>query len=499
MSLTVPALLTPSAGAPFERGTIERRELRRARRPHRHRLRRHLPLRHPPGARGVGQGHLPDGPRPRDRGRRLGRRVRRHQARRGRPRRRRLLRRLLPRVRDVPGRRGAVLPERATSAPTTPGQYDGSPTYGGYSTQIVVDENYALRIPEGISLDVAAPLLCAGITLYSPLKHWGAGPGRRWPSSAWAGSGTWACSSRTRSAPRSPCSASRCPSRPTASRWAPTTTTRRATRQTFRDLRRSFDLIISTVGADIDVDAYLSLLAVRGVARVRRAAREQAVVPRLLAHRRLVGTCPGPTSAASARPRRCSTSAREHGIGSVDRDDHRRRRRQGLRPRGRQRRPLPLRHRHVDDPGELSPRHLPHSRERHFAARTSCRPAVLAANCRSRRPALRWRGGPHPARRAAARRARDPVAGLAAGQLPALAGARRRRRAAAPARHASRRVRRLVVGRPDRVPDGAVHASSPGRRCRTSATSPRSTSGSTRSTTTAGAACCSGRSRRRAR
>jgi len=48
-----------------------------------------------------------------------------------------------------------------------------TPTYGGYSTRITVDENYVLRIPEGIPLDGAAPLLCAGITTYSPLRHFG--------------------------------------------------------------------------------------------------------------------------------------------------------------------------------------------------------------------------------------------------------------------------------------------------------------------------------------
>ena len=56
---------------------------------------------------------------------------------------------------------------------------DGRPTEGGYSSQIVVDEDFVVRIPNGIGLDVAAPLLCAGITLYSPLRHWGAGPGRQ--------------------------------------------------------------------------------------------------------------------------------------------------------------------------------------------------------------------------------------------------------------------------------------------------------------------------------
>ncbi len=48
-----------------------------------------------------------------------------------------------------------------------------TPTYGGYSTRITVDENYLLSIPKGISLERAAPLLCAGITTYSPLKHFG--------------------------------------------------------------------------------------------------------------------------------------------------------------------------------------------------------------------------------------------------------------------------------------------------------------------------------------
>ena len=54
-----------------------------------------------------------------------------------------------------------------------------TPTYGGYSTHIVVDENYVLRIPDSLGLDVAAPLLCAGITLYQPLAEWKAAPGVR--------------------------------------------------------------------------------------------------------------------------------------------------------------------------------------------------------------------------------------------------------------------------------------------------------------------------------
>jgi len=55
----------------------------------------------------------------------------------------------------------------------------GGPTFGGYSDGIVVDQSYVLRIPAGMALAAAAPLLCAGITMYSPLRHWKAGPGRK--------------------------------------------------------------------------------------------------------------------------------------------------------------------------------------------------------------------------------------------------------------------------------------------------------------------------------
>ena len=55
----------------------------------------------------------------------------------------------------------------------------GRPTYGGYSRAIVVDDRYVLRIPDGMDAAAAAPLLCAGITTYSPLRHWKVGPGSK--------------------------------------------------------------------------------------------------------------------------------------------------------------------------------------------------------------------------------------------------------------------------------------------------------------------------------
>jgi alcohol dehydrogenase (NADP+) len=55
----------------------------------------------------------------------------------------------------------------------------GGMTYGGYSTSIVVDQAFVLRLPKGLDLAAAAPLLCAGITTYSPLRHWKVGPGQK--------------------------------------------------------------------------------------------------------------------------------------------------------------------------------------------------------------------------------------------------------------------------------------------------------------------------------
>jgi alcohol dehydrogenase (NADP+) len=67
----------------------------------------------------------------------------------------------------------------ATFTYNAPDKHTGGITYGGYSDSVVVDESYALRVPENLDLAAAAPLLCAGITTYSPLRHWQAGKGKK--------------------------------------------------------------------------------------------------------------------------------------------------------------------------------------------------------------------------------------------------------------------------------------------------------------------------------
>ena len=66
-----------------------------------------------------------------------------------------------------------------TGTYNSPDHYFGTQTYGGYSESIVVNEDFVLRVPGNLELAATAPLLCAGITTYSPLKHWKVGPGQK--------------------------------------------------------------------------------------------------------------------------------------------------------------------------------------------------------------------------------------------------------------------------------------------------------------------------------
>ena len=140
----------------------------------------------------------------------------------------------------------------------------GAPTYGGYSTRITVDEDYVLRIPEGLPLDRAAPLLCAGITTYSPLKRFRVGPGSEVAVVGLGGLGHMAVKlARAMGANVTVLSTSESKRDAAAALGAREFA---ATRDpaTFRRLARRFDLVIDTVSADHDYDACLSLLRLDG-------------------------------------------------------------------------------------------------------------------------------------------------------------------------------------------------------------------------------------------
>ncbi|MEO6513145.1 MAG: NAD(P)-dependent alcohol dehydrogenase [Candidatus Saccharimonadales bacterium] len=141
---------------------------------------------------------------------------------------------------------------------------DGEPTQGGYSTHIVVTENFVVNIPEGIALENAAPLLCAGITTYSPLRHWGAGPGTKVAIVGLGGLGHMGVKlAHAMGADVTVLSRSLSKKddglKLGADHYYATEDT-----ETFEKLKGSFDLIINTVSAKIELDQFLSLLAVDG-------------------------------------------------------------------------------------------------------------------------------------------------------------------------------------------------------------------------------------------
>ena len=140
-------------------------------------------------------------------------------------------------------------------------EQDGkTPTRGGYSNAIVVDENYVFRMPATLSMAGSAPLLCAGITMYSPLRHWKAGPGKRVGIIGLGGLGNvgvklaHAMGADVTVFSHSPkkrdealrLGANRCFVMPDMER--------------FEELQHSLDLIINTVSVPIDWSRYVELL-----------------------------------------------------------------------------------------------------------------------------------------------------------------------------------------------------------------------------------------------
>lgn len=140
----------------------------------------------------------------------------------------------------------------------------GCPTYGGYSEKIVVDEGFVLRIPDRMSLAHTAPLFCAGITLYSPLRHWQVGPHSRVAIVGFGGLGhvgvqlSKALGAETTVFDLTPAKSS------DAVRLGADAYHLASDSRAFETLQGAFDLIICTVPVSVDIDAYLALLAVDG-------------------------------------------------------------------------------------------------------------------------------------------------------------------------------------------------------------------------------------------
>lgn len=139
-----------------------------------------------------------------------------------------------------------------------------TPTQGGYSKQVVVTEGFALKLQPGVDLAGAAPLLCAGITTYSPLRHWRCGKGTRVGVVGLGGLGHMAVKlaaamgaevTMLSTSPSKEADARRLGAAGFANTKEPAT---------FKRLAGRFDLILDTISAPHDYNAYLGMVAVDG-------------------------------------------------------------------------------------------------------------------------------------------------------------------------------------------------------------------------------------------
>lgn len=171
-----------------------------------------------------------------------------------------------------------------------------TPTQGGYSTRIVVDERFALRISEGARLDAVAPLLCAGITTYSPLRRWSVGKGHRLAVLGLGGLGHMAVKLGVAFGAEVTLLSTSASKRADAQRLGAHEFVLTSEAGALDRLAGRFDFIMDTVSAPHDVASYLNLLRVDGVMILVGAPDKPAEVPAfplLMRRRSLVGSLIG--------------------------------------------------------------------------------------------------------------------------------------------------------------------------------------------------------------
>ena len=228
--------------------------------------------------------------------------------------------------------------------------YDGEPTYGGYSQQVVVSDRFVVKIPDSLELADAAPLLCAGITTYVPLKHWKIGKGQKVAIIGMGGLGHVAVKIAAALGAEVTVLSQTLGKQEDGLRFGASHYHATSEKSTFRELAGSFDFILNTVSANLDMDAYLRLLRVDGTLVNVGAPVEPLLGGRVHADRRAAqhGGLGHRRTARHAGDARLLRRARHR---ADDRADRRGRGGRGLRARGAQRRALPLRDRRSDDPG----------------------------------------------------------------------------------------------------------------------------------------------------
>ncbi|SCA86167.1 NAD(P)-dependent alcohol dehydrogenase [Bacillus glycinifermentans] len=174
--------------------------------------------------------------------------------------------------------------------------YDGNPTYGGYSQKIVVKEDFVVRIPDNLDLDAASPLLCAGITTYSPLKHWNAGPGKKVAIVGMGGLGHVAIQFAHAMGAEVTVLSRSLNKKEEALSFGADHYFATSDPATFTGLAGRFDLILNTVSANLDINAYLSMLRVDGTLVNVGAPAEQdqySVFSLIMGRRSIAGSLVG--------------------------------------------------------------------------------------------------------------------------------------------------------------------------------------------------------------
>ena len=141
---------------------------------------------------------------------------------------------------------------------------DGTITQGGYSTHIVVVEDFVLKVPEAIPFEAAAPLLCAGVTTYSPLAHWNAGPGKQVAVVGMGGLGHMAVKIAHAMGAEVTVLSQTLSKQEDGLRLGADHYYATKDAETFEKLANTFDLIINSVSAQIDINSYLKLLRLNG-------------------------------------------------------------------------------------------------------------------------------------------------------------------------------------------------------------------------------------------
>jgi uncharacterized zinc-type alcohol dehydrogenase-like protein len=137
----------------------------------------------------------------------------------------------------------------------------GEITQGGYSTSIVTDQHWVYAIPQSLDLAAAAPLLCAGITVYSPLKHWNIGPGSQVAVVGLGGLGHLGVKFAAALGAEVTVLSQSLGKKEDGLRMGASHYHATSDPETFKVLRRRFDLILNTVSANLDLDLYLDLVA----------------------------------------------------------------------------------------------------------------------------------------------------------------------------------------------------------------------------------------------